>query len=166
MTKQWKPINGFPGYLVSDEGEVYSERNKMILSQSGINNGNGLKVNLMKEGHIHTRAVRTLVQEAFPEEDIWDQANTPININGDINDNSASNITMRPRWFAWKYTRQFNESIPLEYNIRVLNEQSQLVYDTVMEAGIADGVLWEYVYQSMITGRPVYPTGATYTFAD
>lgn len=166
MPKKWVPIKGFPGYSVSSDGEVYSERNKMILSQSGINNGNGLKVNLMKDGHIHTRAVRTLVQEAFPEEDVWDQANTPINVNGDVTDNRAENIAMRPRWFAWKYTRQFHESIPPEYNIRVLNEQTQIIYNSVMEAGIADGVLWEYIYQSILSGRPVYPTGATYTFAD
>lgn len=166
MSKEWKPIDGFPGYLISNEGEVYSERNRKILQQSGINNGTGLKVNLMRDGHIHTRAVRSIVQAAFPEADIWDQGTTPIHVNGDDQDNHSDNIVMRPRWFAWKYVRQFKESIPPEYEVRVFNEQTQTVYNNVMDAGIADAVLWEYVYASMLSGHPVFPTGATYTFAD
>jgi len=161
MKERWHPIEEFQGYLVSDQGFIYSEKTtqQLLMSQnlSGI-----VKVNLMKNGQIHTRSVKVLVASEFvplPPGGGF----TPINLDGDQTNNHYLNLTWRPRWFAWKYTRQFNEPIPVEYNIRILNEQTGVVYDTVMAAGIDEGVLWEYIYQSLLSDRPVFPTGATYT---
>ncbi len=160
----WQPIKEFPGYLVSDTGLIYSEKTAQQLSTSQTGSGT-VKVNLMKDGHIQTRSVKTLVALEFvPVPTFWTIVpNTPINLDGDPWNNHYLNLAWRPRWFAWKYTRQFNEPTPPEYNTRILNKQSGVVYDSVMQAGVDDGVLWEYIYQSLLIDRPVFPTGATYT---
>lgn len=161
----WLPIDEFPGYQVSDYGRIYSELTGTMLRPS-INSTGSLKVNLMQDGRTQTRSIRVLVATAFiPNEQISDDT-TPINLDGDSWNNHKENLTWRPRWFAWKYMRQFHEPVPPEYNTAVFNILSSIRYATVMHAGIDDGVLWEYIYNSILTGRPVFPTGATYDFSN
>lgn len=166
--EHWRPIEDFPGYSISDWGFVWSHKSDMRLSTS--RNTNGIvKVNLVRDGEIITRSVKTMVAEAFLDRQLdlplsEDEESTPINIDGNQQNNRVDNLAWRPRWFAWKYTHQFNYKPPREYLTQVVNERTQNVYTSVMEAGIAEGLLWEYVYQSMITGRPVYPTGSVFNF--
>lgn len=168
MDEIWKPILNFPGYFVSNTGFIWSEKSDMRLSTSP--NTNGIfKINLVKDGQIHTRSVKTLVAEVFLPRHLnlqlgSDEESTPINIDGNQHNNHVDNLAWRPRWFAWKYTHQFNEAPPREYLTKVVNERTGIIYPSVMDAGIAEGLLWEYVYQSMITGRPVYPTGSIFNF--
>lgn len=168
MEEKWKPIENFPGYLISDHGFVWSEKSDMRLSTSPNTNGI-MKVNLVKDGQIYTRSVKTMVAEAFLPHQLVielseEDESTPINIDGDQRNNHVDNLAWRPRWFAWKYAHQFNEDPPREYMTQVVNERTGIIYQSVMDAGIAEGVLWEYIYQSMITGRPVYPTGSIFNF--
>lgn len=160
MDERWEPISEYPGYYVSDWGYIYSDRTEQQLSMSQTLSGI-VKVNLMRDGHIHTRSVKVLVAYAFVPLTRF-QGFTPINIDGNQTNNHYLNLAWRPRWFAWKYTRQFNEETPNEYNVRVINILTGDTYDSIMEAGVADGVLWEYVYRSTLTGRPVFPTGGIY----
>lgn len=172
MEEEWRDIEGFPTYQVSNRGHVWSKRSELRLSQSQ-NEGGVAKVNLVRDGGVFTRSVKVLVAEAFVakfheppnvSQNNGDPENTPINLDGDPTNNCVENLAWRPRWFAWKYARQFHEDIPVEYHVKVINETTGGIYDSVMEAGIADGVLWEYIYQSILSGRPVYPTGSIYDF--
>lgn len=167
MSERWVDIPEFPDYEISDHGNVFSKRNNQPIALSW--NGRGsVKVNFSKEGVIHTRSVRVMVAQAFVEQPTDLESSRHdlevINIDGDQENNHYENLAWRPHWFAWKYTRQFHESPPAEYKVYLLNTQTGVVYDSVMEAGVADAVIWEYVYGSAINGRPVYPTGAIYEF--
>lgn len=164
MEEQWMGIAEFPGYLVSDYGRIYSEKTGTMMSFS-LNNTGTLKVNLMQDRVIQTRSVKVLVANAFLDPPQFDEETTPINLDGDPFNNHKDNLTWRPRWFAWKYSRQFHEPVPREYKLRIINLTTRTEYQSVMEAGVDEGVIWEYIYQSILTGRPVYPTGSVYTFA-
>ena len=167
MSERWVDIPEFPEYEISDHGNVHSKRNNQPIAPSW--NGTGsVKVNFSVEGKLHTRSVRVLVAEAFVERPT-DLESTlhdleVINIDGDMWNNHYQNLAWRPHWFVWKYTRQFQDGIPQEYNVPVFNTLTGVLYDSVMDAGIADAVIWEYVYASAIKGTPVYPTGAIYDF--
>lgn len=163
LEEQWKDISGFPGYQISNYGRIYSERTRCMLRFS-MNDSNTLKVNLMLHGEIQTRSVRVMVAETFLGFEKSIENDTPININGDVHDNRVMNLAWRPRWFAWKYTRQFHEPIPPEYGIPIFNEKTHETHESVIDAGIHNGELWEYIYNSILTGRPVYPSGSTYAF--
>lgn len=167
MSERWVDVAEFPDYEVSDHGNVFSKRNNQPLALSW--NGRGsVKVNFSRDGILHTRSVRVLVAEAFVAPDTADDTHRDdldvINIDGNQQNNHYQNLAWRPHWFAWKYTRQFHEGGIPEYNVYLLNTQTGTLYNSVMDAGIDDGVLWEYVYQSAIDGRQVYPTGAVYEF--
>jgi hypothetical protein len=69
----WKQINTFPGYLVSDTGEVKStkywgqfkrQNSEGLLSQRTYKSGYKF-VNLYKEGHMYSVKVHRLVAQAF-----------------------------------------------------------------------------------------------------
>ena len=165
--ERWVDVPEFPDYEVSDHGNVFSKRSNQPMELSW--NGRGtVKVNFSREGKLHTRSVRVLVAQAFvPVESADDSRRDDlevINIDGDQRNNHYTNLAWRPHWFAWKYTNQFHSDPPPEYHVGLLNTQTGRVYDNVMSAGIDDAVIWEYVYNSAITGRPVYPTGAIYEF--
>lgn len=167
MSERWVDIPGFPEYEISDHGRVYSKYSGHDLSLS-MNTRGHIKVNLSLEGEIHTRSVRVLVANAFVEVPDRLRIETHdldvINLDGNPENNNWENLAWRPRWFSWKYTRQFNQPVPAEYNVNLLNTLTGEVFTSVMDAGVAHGELWEYVYASAIDGRPVYPSGAVYEF--
>lgn len=163
----WVDIPDFPDYEISDHGRVFSKRYQQNLSQSPNTRGH-MKINLSKDGVIKTVSVRVLVAQAFIEvpTDIESQRGDldVINLDGNPENNHVDNLAWRPHWFAWKYTRQFNQPIPGEYHTPVLNTLTGEAFENVMDAGVAHGELWEYIYNSAVTGRQVYPSGAVYEF--
>lgn len=61
---KWKEISGFPDYLVSDNGEVFSKRHGKILKP--YNNYKGYeKVQLYVDGRSYKKRIHRLVAEAF-----------------------------------------------------------------------------------------------------
>lgn len=60
---EWLDIKGFPGYQVSESGQVRNKRGKIL---KPYDNGNGyLKVTLMFEGKKHRQFIHRLVGHAF-----------------------------------------------------------------------------------------------------
>lgn len=169
MTERWRKIEDFYDYEISDAGAIFSKKSMSRLSFSENSSGQ-LKVNLMRNGVVYTRSVRVLVAEAFLHRpthiDPLDGAWGVINKDGNPWNNEASNLAWRPKWFCWKYFRQFRLS-PVryeDYNRRVINETTGQKYENVLAAGIDEGVLWDSIYDSCISGKAVYPTGHTYSF--
>lgn len=167
MSERWVDVEDFPDYEISDHGSVYSKKSRKLLALS--RNASGcVKVNFYSREGLATRAVHVLVADAFvplPEDEYsLDTILEVINLDGNQENNHYTNLAWRPHWFAWKYTRQFRQEIPPEYDVYLLNTLTGQVYDSVMTAGVADGLIWEYVYNSAVTGRSVYPTGAVFEF--
>lgn len=97
--EQWKPVAGYPCYLVSDQGRVMSLRNPKnpkILRQ-GTNQGGYKQVTLVSgdsygEGKKKTLRVNRLVALAFIKNDNPDKRRDVGHANSTASDNRASNL--------------------------------------------------------------------------
>jgi hypothetical protein len=163
MDERWVEIPEFPDYLVSDHGSVWSSRRRILMRLS-VNQLGIEKVTFNVQNEVCTRSVAVLVAESFLEAP-RSPSEVPIHLDGHQTHNHYLNLAWRPRWFAWRYTHQFNAPIPPEFQIPVWNLYTEIEYPSTMLAGIADGVLWDQVYRSILSGRQVYPTGHIYRFA-
>lgn len=160
MEEQWAQIKEFPNYSISSEGRVRNDDRGRIVKVSRTQQG-ASKVGLVHSKKQHTRAVNVLVAEAFVSgySDIF---NTPMHLDGDASNNRAENLVWRPRWFAWKYTRQF-ETVN-EYNgLGPIKERSSgIVYIDIVSAGVLNGILFEEIAMSLSTKEATWPTWQIY----
>lgn len=173
MSERWRDVDHFFKIQVSDHGNVRNVFTGKTICQSE-NMAGDLKINIIVDGRHLSRSVKELVAEAFldpPEELYIDESGNlvhthpvPINIDGNKYNNHVSNLAWRPRWFAWKYAHQFNVEPPQDYYLPLINMTTGERFINTMEAGLAEGLLWEYVIASASSGRPVYPSGSVFAF--
>lgn len=154
MAEQWKVIPEFPDYLVSDFGRIWNQRRNREVTPNP-NNWGYLKVSFTSARL--TRTVASLVAEAFvdPMDDLSDCV---VILDGDFTHVCAHNLVWRPRQFAWRYSRQLKTQQPLHYrNLPVLNTDRRIEYDSIIEAGMIEGVLFDDIWESTYLGRRPYP---------
>jgi len=155
-------IPDFENYLVTTEGKIINLNTGRELSMTSNQNGDFM-VGLHKGGTQHTRSVKMLVAHAFVNgESPW--FNTPILLNGDKSDLRAENITWRPRWFAWKYTRQFVEPQDWYFSFPVREINARDEYANVLHASVANGILCVDVVMSIHNETFVWPTGQKFEY--
>lgn len=153
----WSPITFYPNYQVNTEGvivrlhPVHREMRPYTLPDGSL----GVKLSNHEGQKQHL--VRRLVAEAFCSrfnhlcDSVIHKDDNKLNVN-------AENLEWRPRWFAWKYSRQFREPTLEEWHqIAVMNEVTGRVYSNVIEAGIQDGCLWREIWNYANTGDYVFP---------
>jgi hypothetical protein len=155
--EQWRQINGFPDYLVSDEGRIQAEKSGRILAQSE-NQFGVVYVGMMKRGVQYHRSVALLVADHFITPSEYPAFNTPINLDGDRHNNAAHNLAWRPRWFAVKYNRQFREPYPYPILSLIEDIKTGDQYESSFEAARANGVLEEELVLSIVNHGYVWPT--------
>lgn len=156
--EEWKTIEEFPIYEISNLGRI---RNVVIdkeMKHSKTQFGHH-KITLYDEWNDkrYTRSVALLVAQAFCE--VPDhRCNRVIMLDGDLDNVVASNIAWRPGWFVWKYSRQFKEPQPLNFqNLPVVEMITDTRYENIMEAGIALGMLWQDIWMSCLNGYSYIP---------
>lgn len=158
--EEWESLEtaGFPGYKLSSEGEVRRERTDKVLKLSSNQTGI-VRVGLMKsdESRQVTLSLTRLVAIMFVQGKSA-TFNTPINKNGDRQDNRASNLAWRPRWFAVKFFHQFeSEQEPL-FRTKIQDVETSKEYANSREAATDSGLLEEDIMKSVINGHPCFPT--------
>lgn len=160
MQEAWVSLEGvgFSSYSVSNFGRIRNDRTRKILSQSPTQSG-GAKVYLFQDDSNvpSTRSVALLVATYFlPYQGAL--FNTPINLNGDRSDNRSCNLAWRPRWFSFKYHKQFNRPpYKFKYHIKLLD--SGEVFRNAREASMAYGLLEDDIACSFDNGATVWPFG-------
>lgn len=158
--EKWESLEtlGFPGYMISDEGEVKNERTGALLKLSS-NQYGVVRVGLMsrEEGRQKTLALNRLVANMFVTGKSA-QFNTPINLNGDRDDNNAKNLVWRPRWFAVKFFHQFEESKTPLWGTKIYDVETSEEYPDSRHAACKHGLLEEDVMKSVVNGSPCFPT--------
>lgn len=162
IEEHWKIIPDFPNYSISDLGNVLNNSTRRDMRLTMTRQGD-IKVGLVKGGTQFTRSVKVLVAEAFVSgrSDLFD---TPIQLNGHQNDNQAHNLAWRPRWFAWKYTRQFSEPSDIHEAGPIYDVDTRERYTDVYEAAIINGLLCKDIWNSLNLGRPCFPTNQVFAF--
>lgn len=159
---RWRTIPEFPRYEISDQGEIYNCHYRQMMRTSLSNHGH-VKITLTDDvGCRHTRSVALLVAEAFvpaPNR----RCDYLIVLDGDLQRVEASNLAWRPRWFAWKYTHQLKVDPPHHYrNLPVHDLVNNYVYNSIIEAGIEEGLLFDDIWRSTYMESEVFPTGAVF----
>lgn len=157
---QWREIREFPGYSVSDIGQVRNDETGRIMSllvnQSGVVN-----VGLTKRLVQHKRSVALLVATAFLPQDPRDSFDTPINLDGDRYNNHASNLMWRPRWYAVKYFQQFRDG-PQHFLGPIEDKATGEVYKSTWDAATTWGLLEKDIYLAILNHTYVSPTFQTF----
>lgn len=160
--ERWRTILEFPQYEVSNRGDIYNTRRRLMMRTSRTNFGHS-KITLTDyDGSRHTRSVALLVASAFvgPPNYMSDHL---IVLDGDFRNVNANNLAWRPRWFAWKYTHQLKLPQPNHYtNLPVRNVKTGVVYDSIIEAGMAEGLLFDDIWRSTYRGNEIYPHGSIF----
>lgn len=157
MREQWVEAPGFPRYLVSSLGRIRAVKTDRILRPSRNQQGH-LKVNLMRDGEIHTRTVNHLVARAFLPEPEREDFISVIHLNGDKSDCSVHNLQWRPRYFAIQYHQQFANRNFRNAHIPVEDMKTGKKYTTVQEAVVRHGLLFNDVLNSLYQRTYVWPT--------
>jgi len=156
MDEMWLTIKNFPNYSVSSHGRVRNEDRGRLMNTSLTQQG-GVKVGLVSGSRQYTRSVKVLVAEAFVD-GASERFDTPMHLDGNQENNNASNLVWRPRWFAWKYKRQFQHLEQYSGLGPVKDRKSGLLYSDVVEASVTNGLLFEEVYMSLVNKVPTFPT--------
>jgi hypothetical protein len=158
LKEEWAPVPEFPAYLVSNHGRVINADTDRFKTPSA--NQQGIpSVNFIKDGLQFRRSVALLVAQVFlppiPNRPDFD---CPINMDGDRFNNRVDNLAWRPRHFAVKYHRQFNEPTPFGFNAPVSVVGTGEVFETVRQAAKWFGLLEKEIIMSINNHVPVFPT--------
>ena len=176
IEEEWRAILEFPNFSVSNLGRIYNNETETFLSGSPNNYGH-LRVafpteefeaqydsdgRFLKMRRVRaTRSLAVLVAQAFVEAPsvICDHV---ILLDGNLSNVVAHNLAWRPSRFAWLYTHQLKEldSQPFYFkNLEVTNLQRNIAYESIVEAGMMEGLLFEDIWTSTYAGTRVFPYG-------
>lgn len=160
MIEEFKMVEGFEDYRVSNYGRVFNDYSgrEMVLSPTMYGD---LSVGMYRHGQQFRRSVKGLVARAFVpgEDDVFD---TPILLDGDRHNLKSTNILWRPRWFALKYIRQITDPHQWQFQGPIIDVTHRIEYQSIMEAAMLNGLLCADIRRSIIEGRRVFPNGETY----
>lgn len=111
----------------------------------------------MKQGVQYHRSVPLLVAKSFlPIKP--GPFDTPINLDGDRNNNHVDNLVWRPRWFAIKYNRQFRYPFDQHVDRPIVDIKTGVVSPNSLDCAKQYGLLEEEIVFSIITKSYVWPT--------
>jgi len=159
--ENWRSINEFPDYSISDNGRVVNTNTGRIMAltrnQRGI-----VMVGLMKSGIQHKRSVPVLVLEAFHPKPMHQSFDSHIHLDGDRTNNIAENLMRRPTWFAVKYHQQFWTGHSPHVNQPIMDIKTREVYDNSMHAATIFGLLDREIQIAIMNSMYVWPTYQTF----
>ncbi len=159
MRQEWASLEtlGFPAYEISNDGLVRNRRTERIIKTSANQEGI-VRVGLMRPdvGVQRTVSLARLVARMFVlgRSATFD---TPIQLNGNRADCTVENMMWRPRWFAVKYYRQFENEEPL-MRTKIYDVETSREYNNTREAATENGLLEEDIAKSVVNGSPCFPT--------
>lgn len=105
---RYSPIDDFPGYYVTTDGNVYSDRNQKLLMLN--DNGHGyLSVQLYNERGKQKRYIHRLVAKAFVPNDDPEHKTEVDHLDGDKTNNHADNL----QWLSRAANIRKNQYRPL-----------------------------------------------------
>ncbi len=155
--EQWADIPGFPRYAVSSLGRIYNKIFESYMSPSSSTKQGHLKISLIDEfNDRRAMGVAYLVANAFVPRPNY-LCKEVIILDGDLSNVAARNLAWRGPRTAYLYGQQLRRQPKAVYNLPVRNIDTGAEYETIVQAGMADGVLFQEIWESTYTGKPVPP---------
>lgn len=155
--EMWKPIGAFPGYSVSDRGRVRNDATQHIL-RTTVNQGGHEFVGMMRHGDQQKRIVSLLVAKSFLPEPKLRTFNTPIHLDGDLENNDVENLMWRPRWFAVAYQKQFHRHHRRGFVVPIEDIHTGERFNNSWEAATKYGLIDEEIRLATVHHTYVWPT--------
>lgn len=157
MDERWTKIEEFPQYSVSTFGNIRNdERGRLV--QPSVTKQGALKVGLVLGGKQYTRSVKVIVANAFVP-GRTERFNTPMQLDGNQYNVHAGNIVWRPRWFTWKYQRQFERVGEWVNRGPIIDASTGKIYVDIYDVAITNGFLFVDIERSLDYNEEVYPGG-------
>lgn len=162
----WLECPGYSLYEVSNFGRVRRSRDGLPMATS-MNKAGALKLSLCTvDGERITEPVQNLVASAFvpkPEAEAWGHeyihCDYVLHKDRDKTNNRAWNLVWRTKRHIMLYHEQFKNLPEGAYTGPVVNLTWDVVYNTVYEAAVEEGVLMEEILRCMETDRGNYEYG-------
>lgn len=82
--------------------------------------------------------------------------NAIIHLDGNRSNCEATNLMWRPRWYAIRYHRMFNED---PSNASVMIQETGEIFGTLRELCVKYGLYEGYTYLDVIRGEPCFHYG-------
>lgn len=158
--ERWAEISEFPGYSVSDHGQVKRLDTKTLLSPTTKPGGLHM-VGLMKDKQHFKRSLPLLVARAFVPPHPYPKFDTPIHLDGDRSFNHWTNLMWRPLWFARRYMQQFSDGHQT-WDTTIEDVETHIVYQDSWSAAVHHGLLDMEIVMSMLNNTYVWPTGQVF----
>lgn len=158
----WVPLLGYPGYSVSNLGQVRNDRRDYLLTPLIPPNRRPF-VRLTYNGTQISRSLSKLVCESFIPE-ARPNFDTPIHYDGDLLNCHVENLAWRPRWFANQHTEQFRKRL-YEYPDPILEIQTKEMFENCWMAVMTYGLLYLDLARSIREKTYVFPTMQLFEWA-
>lgn len=156
MNGEWVPVPSFPGYSINPAGEVRRDANGRVL-QVRVNQYGVPYVGLMRNWCQCLRSLPRLVALAFVPQPS-SHFDTPINLNGDRTNCHASNLLWRPRWYAVRYTQQFQRRYERPIDAPIRETDTGEVFKNSFVAACTFGLLESQLVESIHARTFAWPT--------
>ena len=164
MLTKWINVTEFPGYVVSNYGEVYNEETGKFLKQSPVQYGI-LTVGLMRDGKIYRRSVATLVAMAFHDKPRPD-FNTVIHLDGHKDNCRADNLMWRTRPYAVRYHQDIVQDLYPHQNKMIEAVELGQAFSHIMTVSRKFGLIPSHIYHGILNNSKVWPVNLTFRFLE
>ena len=161
MNENWIELTGYSKYMISDQGRVLNSdtdllrrsfQNQLGITMLRLTSYNGKQV---------TRSLAVMVAEAFVEgrSDTFD---CPIHLDGNRKNCNADNLMWRPRWFAVRYHKQFNNHAFHNATPKIRCEDTGEKFYTMKDPATKYGMIGMEILNAAVNGQCVFPQGYTF----
>jgi hypothetical protein len=152
----WAEIRDFPGYEVSDLGQVRNQRTQRLMRLS-VNQRGFVYVGLMKQGVQRKSSVALLVAREFLKPHKHEAFSSVIHLDGDRLNNAVTNLMWRPTYYAVEYYREFANP-QYHLSVKLKDMATGEVYRNSREVASTFGVLEKDVVLAVTNRTYVWPT--------
>lgn len=145
----------FPDYYISESGVILNAFTERPMARR-LNHQGITMVNLSKDKRLYTRSLSVLVAKQFVDNPYPSVYNSVIHLNGDRTDCRSMNLTWRPRWYALRYHRMFDEE---PFRVRVYNPATNERFSSLRDFCTKYGLVESSTFNDLYNQRPVFHYG-------
>lgn len=166
MDEEWVHIPEFPGYMVSNYGQVRKPDDRLLTLSPVQYNIPTVGLRVPDDNRTYRRSVPLLVAEAFVDRE-HEGFDVPIHLDGDRSNARADNLKWRPRWFAILFHKQCAATKFPNWKAPIVLVETGETFLTIQDACVKYGLLEMSIHTCLWNPDDwVYPYGYHFIYAD